>query len=110
MVFIWTRKGGWIFGSLILSFIGLVLLDKYLHLLRPGQDRWVLGVPFVVAGLFSVGLGIQGRLTPPRLMLERATGRELMKRPLHSAYYLSAEYWGALYIAIALWIILANLP
>jgi hypothetical protein len=102
MIWVSSGKGGWVFWSLFLT-LGLMMgLEHYF--LPPGGRPWPLSLAFAISGLFSVGLGLFARFSPPRLILERKTGRELMRRPLHSLYWIRAEYWGVLFLGLAIFL------
>jgi hypothetical protein len=100
MIFIWTGQGGWIPGSLILCLCVTTAIDRWL--LAPSGIGFTL--PIAVAGLFCVGLGLHARCSPARLVRNSATGCELFMRPKHSAYWIRAEYWGLLYLGLAVWL------
>jgi len=102
MIFISSGKGGWIFGSLFLAVLVMMGVDQYL--LAPGKRMWPVTAALAFSGLFSIALGLHGRLQPVRLVLERDTGRELMRRPSHSAYWIPAEIWGVAFVALAAWV------
>jgi hypothetical protein len=95
-----SGKGGWIFGSLILVLAVMMGLDHYL--LPPGDRVWPVAVGLALSGAFSLALGLHARFSPPRLILERQTGREIMRRPIHSMYWIRAEYWGILFLGLGL--------
>lgn len=102
MIFIWTGRGGWIPGSLILSVCLAIGADRYL--LAPGPRIWPITLSIALAGLFCVGLGLHGRFSPARLTRNPATGCERFQRPSHTAYWIRAEYWGLLFLVLATWL------
>lgn len=102
MIFVWTGKGWWIPSSLMISIVLMMGVDQYL--LAPGRRIWPVTMAGVLAGLFCVGLGLHARFSPARLVRDPATGRERFKRPSHSAYWIRAEYWGLLFLALATWL------
>ena len=102
MIFVWTGKGGWIPGSLILSLCLMMGVDKWV--LAPGPRIWPGTLAIALAGLFCVGLGLYARFSPARAVRDPATGRERFVRPSHSAYWIRAEYWGLLYLVLATWL------
>jgi len=105
LLFFWTTSGRgiWILGSLCLSLALMMGVDHYV--LPPGDRIWPVAVGLALAGLFSVALGVHARLSPPRLILERHTGRELMRKPVHSWYWIRAEYWGILFLGLAIFLL-----
>ena len=97
-----SDKGGWIFGSLFLILALMGGLGRYG--LLPGDRIWPLTLGLALSGLFSVALGLHARFSPPRLILERQTGREFMRRPVPSFFWIRAEYWGVLFLGLAIFL------
>lgn len=108
MILIWSGRGLWILWALLLAPCAAALAIEYLAV-DPGQKMLALYGAIALAGLFCIGLGLQARRSPPRLLLERQTGRELMRRPVHSLYWLRAEYWGLLCLLLSGWLFLSRL-
>jgi len=102
MIFVWTGKGGWIPGSLILGVCLMMGVEKLFPSL--GSRTWLVTLIPALSGLFCVGLGLHGRFSPARWVLDPATGRERFRRPVHSAYWVRAEYWGLLFLGLAIWL------
>ena len=102
MVFVFSGKGFWIFGSLVIAFLIAAWLER---LIEPGANRiWPICAALIASGLVCIGMGVHALLSPERFVIERQTGRERMVRPVHSAYWLRAEYWGVLYLCLAGWL------
>jgi len=102
LLFFWVTsgRGRWIPISLILALLLMMGVDHYL--LPPGDRIWPAGVGLALSGAFCVALGLHGRFSPPRLILERQTGRELIRRPVHSLYWIRAEYWGIVFLGLGI--------
>jgi hypothetical protein len=107
MMWVSSGKGGWIAGSLVLALALMMGIDRLV--LSPGDGIWYIALALALSGLFSVALGLHARFSAPRLILERQTGRELMRRPVHSLYWIRAEYWGLLFLGLAMFL-LSNGP
>jgi hypothetical protein len=101
MFFVWSGKGIWIFGIPMISLSILLAVDHYMF--PPGHRVWPISLGFAIAGVANIILGLVSRQSPPQPMLERQTGRERYMRPVCSAYWIRAEYWGAIFLALAAW-------
>jgi len=102
MIFVWRGRGGWIPISLILGICLMMGFDQWL--LAPPLRFWPFTMGIALAGLFCVGLGLHARFSPARWVLDPATGCERFVRPCHSAYWIRAEYWGLIFLALAAWV------
>jgi hypothetical protein len=101
MFFVWSGKGIWIFGIPMISLSILLMADRYLF--PPAHHVWPISLGLAIAGLANIVLGVRSRQSPPRPILERQTGRERYMRPVCSAYWIRAEYWGVIFLALAAW-------
>lgn len=104
MIFAYSGCGAWIVAVFVGTFLVLAGVAKYTHLLSPSHSAWVLPIPFAVTALFCGGLAAHSRCAKPRLTLERLTGRERLLRPRHTLYWISAEYWSLVFLALAGWL------
>lgn len=102
MIFIWAGRGGWILGSLLISVLAMLAMDQWIF--PPDAGPLPLAAAFGIAGVFCLGLGIHARLQSPQRTLERHTGRERVLPVVHSMYWIRAEYWGLLYLGMAIWL------
>jgi hypothetical protein len=101
MIIVYSGRGGWILGILLLSAVLVISLDRWLF----PQDTGLvpLAIAFAISGIFCLGLGMHARLQHPRMARERETGRERRMLVVHSLYWIRAEYWGLLYLGLAAW-------
>jgi hypothetical protein len=95
-----TGKGLWILFSLCGSLALMALINE--ELLGGGERIWPFAAAFLLAGLINLGLGLHARRQPPRLVVEIPTGRERITRPVHSLYFIRAEYWGGFFLLVGL--------
>lgn len=88
--------------SLVIALGLAMLVDTQILGERYGVIPLACGI--AAAGLFCLALGVHSRMQPPRKIVEKQTGRELLIQPVHSMYWIRAEYWAVLYLAVAAWI------
>jgi len=97
MIRISMGKGERVFASLLLTGVVMMALDR---VLPPGWLLRPVSLASVSTGLFLVLLGLLARLSPSGLVLERQTGREFVRHPVHSVYWLRSEYWGLFFLVL----------
>jgi hypothetical protein len=68
----------------------------------PMTDK-ALAYTFLLTGLASGALGWWLRKMPSRVMIDKATGREIVLRRSHSLFFIPIFYWGPIFIAMALY-------
>src|SRR5262245_41945717 len=100
-VLVTSGRGGWIFGSVLIGLVLAWALDEWL--LGGAAGIWLPSLAVALPGIFCIVLGIQSRFRPPEHVIDPQTGRERVIRIVHSAYWIRAEYWGLLYLGLALW-------
>ena len=102
MFFVWSGSGYWALIAPVVTLIAMMEADEHwFH----ASTAWPLALALAIAGLFCVGLGAHARLQPKKAVLERQTGRELVVGPVHSVYWVRAEYWGVGYLLLAAWLL-----
>ena len=94
--FVSRGQGFWILASLFIAYPIAAGLARLFHL--QAHPHWPAIASLLAAGVVSLSLAAHALMSPPRLILERQTGRERMLRPVHSVYGMRAEYWGLLYL------------
>ncbi|HEY4416380.1 MAG TPA: hypothetical protein VGO57_11875 [Verrucomicrobiae bacterium] len=55
----------------------------------------------LVTGLASGALGWWLRQRPARIVIDKATGREMVLRSRHSLFFIPMFYWGPIFIAMS---------
>jgi hypothetical protein len=60
---------------------------------------WIL----LLTGLASGALGWWFRTRPARIVIDKATGREIALRPRHSLFFIPIFYWGPIFIVLGLY-------
>jgi hypothetical protein len=72
------------------------------HLWPKVAALWITGVC-----VFLLGRYVNGK--PPRVVVNRTTGKETMEKPYHHLMFIKLEYWGLIFVAIGLVLLLINL-
>ncbi|HEU0120677.1 MAG TPA: hypothetical protein VFQ91_09145 [Bryobacteraceae bacterium] len=101
MSFFPRGQGPWLLWTPVTAITVAAGVEPYV---AEDMMRWLLAAVFLVSALPAFGMSIHARRQPRRRELEVRTGRELYRRPVHSALWLRAEAWGAAYLALAVWI------
>lgn len=102
MVVVTQGRGIWIIGAPFLLMLGVVAIGKVFYSSDP--PAWLLLAWPVTSGLACIGLGTHARLQRPWVGTDPLTGKEVSVRPVHSLYWIRAEYWGLAYLALAVWL------
>jgi hypothetical protein len=58
---------------------------------------------FVLTGLASSALGWWLRQRPAQIVIDKATGKEIVLRKSHSLFFIPMIYWGPIFLAMALY-------
>ena len=56
--------------------------------------NWPEGVAFLLSGIAVYFVGLYFNNKPGRVMIDKATGREIVLRRVHSMFFIPMEYWG----------------
>lgn len=72
------------------------------HLWPKVAAVWLTGV-----GCFLLGRYVNGQ--PPRVVIDQATGKEIVEKPYHHLMFVKVEYWGVIFLVIGLLLLLTNL-
>jgi NADH:ubiquinone oxidoreductase subunit 6 (subunit J) len=62
--------------------------------------NWPKGAGFLLSGIIVYFVGVYLNSRPGRAMIDKATGREIVLRRVHSLFFIPMEYWGAV-LAVA---------
>ncbi len=94
-------QGGWILVSPLVFFAVSMLVDRWIYPIS--HSPLYVVVPLALAGLSCIALGLHARLHPGFTAIDARTGRPMRMRPVHSAYFIRAEYWGVAFLGVAAW-------
>jgi hypothetical protein len=89
------------FGFLPIVFLVLFGLSFANHNGPIGDKE--LAYTFFMTGLASGALGWWFRKRPARIVIDKATGRELALRRRHSLFFIPMFYWGPIFIAMGIY-------
>jgi hypothetical protein len=97
------RGGGWLAGApLLWFFVLLAVVDKGFGGLQSRSTVvWILAASFVLSAAVALGLTCHTIRSGPRKELEIRTGRDWVRRPTHSLFWLRSEYWALGYLVVA---------
>jgi hypothetical protein len=65
-----------------------------------------LAYTFFLTGLASGALGWYLRKRPARILVDKATGKEIALRPSHSLFFIPMFYWGPIFLAMGLYVVI----
>jgi hypothetical protein len=68
----------------------------------PVTDK-ALAFTFLMTGIASGVVGWWLRTRPARVVIDKATGREMVLRRSHSLFFIPMIYWGPIFLAMALY-------
>jgi hypothetical protein len=68
----------------------------------PISDK-ALACTFLLTGLASGAMGWWLRQKPGRVVIDKATGKEITLRRSHSLFFIPMVYWGLIFIAMGLY-------
>jgi hypothetical protein len=71
------------------------------HAGRPTDNE--VAYTLLMTGLASGALGWWLRKRPARIVIDKATGKEIALRPRHSLFFIPMFYWGPIFIAMGLY-------
>jgi hypothetical protein len=63
-------------------------------------ERWPLSIALVAAGVLSWLVGKYVNNRQARIMIDKATGREVAFLPNHSLFFIKMHYWGPIFVAL----------
>ena len=111
MIVIWRGAGGAviIIGIVVCLLLNIVTSAVYhqndyfsAHLWPKVAALWITG-----ASCWFLGRYLNGR--PPRVVMNRETGREDLVKPNHHLMFVKLEYWGPIFFAVGVGVIASHL-
>ena len=73
------------------------------------RHLWPKLIALGVTGVCCWFLGRYLHRLPPRLVIDRATGQEILQKPNHHLMFIKLEYWGVIFLGAALALLVINL-
>jgi len=70
---------------------------------------WPKLAALAVTGLCCGAVGLYANSRPPRIVIDEKTGMEKTEKPDHHLMFIKLEYWGFIFIGIALVLLVFNL-
>jgi hypothetical protein len=93
-----------------LGFLPVVFLVLFGLVLSTGSNGPIsdssLAYAFFLTGISSGVLGWYLRKRPARILVDKATGKEIALRPSHSMFFIPMIYWGPIFIAMGLYMVI----
>ena len=100
---VWSGKG---FISVLVLIVSLLLL---VNVLPKDQGDYAFVFAFFVAGAFSWFMGKKWNEEEAKTFIDKATGQEIILKPNHSLFWIKLQYWGFIFGAFGLIILIQNL-
>jgi hypothetical protein len=104
MLIIWRGAGAavilfGILGALLTNIVTSSFFheDNYF-----AQHAWAQAVGLWVAGAACWFLGKYLHSKPGRVLVDKATGQEVVLKPIHSLFFIKMEFWGPILFVIGL--------
>ena len=97
---VWSGRG---FLSVLLLFISLFLLAS---ILPKEQGDYGFIISFFIAGAFSWFMGKKWNEQVGRIVIDKASGQEMVIKPNHSLFWIKMQYWGPIYFILGLIILM----
>lgn len=90
----------------VIAFISLMLtqltVDGILNHGYYTAHGWPKLTAFILAGILTLLLGNYLNAKQGKVVIEKATGRELLLKPNHSLFFINIQYWGYIFFIIGL--------
>jgi len=101
MIIVWQGLGAWAIGlPLIAIVLTNVIVGESLGPTYGESHAWPKVVALITAGFACWFWGRYLHTRPGRVLIEKATGREITDRPRHAFFFVPLEYWGVGWIVL----------
>jgi hypothetical protein len=100
---VWSGKGFLSVLVLVLSFA------LFTNLLPTEQGDYAFVLAFFIAAVFSWLMGKKWNEEIGRTVIDKATGQEILLKENHSLFWIKLQYWGFIFGAFGLVILIQNL-
>jgi hypothetical protein len=110
MIVFWRGAGGLILltGVVACLLLNIVTAAVYHQTNYFAAHLWPKVAALWMTGAFSWFLGRHLNSMPPRVVYNRKTERNDLVKPNHHLMFIRMEYWGPIFFAIGLGLIVAN--
>jgi hypothetical protein len=100
---VWSGKGFLSVLVLVLSFA------LFANILPKEQGDYAFVLAFFIAAVFSWLMGKKWNEETGRTVVDKATGQEILLKENHSLFWIKLQYWGYIFGAFGLVILIQNL-
>jgi hypothetical protein len=100
---VWSGKG---FLSVLILVVSFGLLA---NILPKEQGDYAFVLAFFITGAFSWFMGKKWNEQNARTVIDKATGQEILIKENHSLFWIKLQYWGPIFAAFGLVILIQNL-
>lgn len=109
MIVFWKGAGALvlIFGIVSALFTNVITSSVFNENNYFASHAWAQAMSLFIAGIASWFLGRHLNNRPGRVLVDKATGEEVTLRPTHHLMFIKMEYWGPIFWAIGLFVLLA---
>ena len=99
---IWRGIGAVVVAIVFLCSLGANLIT---NIIAPGASyydhhKWPFGVSLIVAALITWFLGAYMQSRPAKVMIDKATGKEVEMKKRHDFFFIPMKWWGPI-LAVA---------
>jgi membrane protein YqaA with SNARE-associated domain len=111
MLVIWRGIGGVAFiiaiiACLVTNIVTSKVFDENNYFQR---HLWPKVLALGISGVCCYFLGRYVNSRPPRIVIDQRTGQEIEQKPIHDLMFIKLEYWGLIFVGIALVLLVFNL-
>jgi glucan phosphoethanolaminetransferase (alkaline phosphatase superfamily) len=100
---VWTGKG---FLSILILILTLIFCTT---IIPTTHADYAFIIALYTAGFFSYIFGIKWNSKTIKTLIDKETGREVNLKNHHSLFWIKMEYWGIIFIALGIIILVQNL-
>src|SRR5262245_12728012 len=111
MIIIWKGAGGLviIFGILAALTVNIVTSAVFNKDNYFADHSWSQATALAIAGAASWFLGRYVNNKPGTFVTDKVTGEEVLQKPNHHLMFIKMQYWGLVYLAIGLAVLVVGL-
>src|SRR5258706_10350622 len=108
MIVFWKGAGGLvlIFGIAAALLTNIITSSVFNENNYFARHAWAQAMSLWIAGTACWFLGRRLNNRPGRIMIDKGTGQELTIQPNHHLMFIKMEYWGPIFFAIGLFVMI----